>query len=247
MEQFGLNRVLWIPAAKPPHKLGKKLAPDHSRLAMTLLATVGRPGWQVLPLEFNRSGPSYTYDTLLEVPEWIQRNLKTKSEGGIAPRKRKLELYLIIGSDNLPGLPGWKNAEDVIAIAQPIVAWREGDPDVLLADLEGKLSPKALERISRGFMRLPPLPHSSTAIRESLAQGIVPDGALNDEVLEYIQEHGLYGWPSPDAPVKSGDSAIVDPAAALLESLAREGSGFDGGADPGALGGESSDTVGDSF
>lgn len=224
MEQFGLNRVLWVPAKRPPHKLDKELAPDHVRLAMTLLATMGHRGWQVLTLEFNREGPSYTYDTLLEAPEWIGRYLKSREDGGLAPRQRKLELYFIIGSDNLPGLPGWKNAEDVISMAQPIIAWRHGDPDKLVAELEGRLSTEALARVARGFMRLPPLPHSSTAIRASLQRGHAPVGALNGEVLEYIQEHGLYGWPLPErsegeARAGAGD---MDPAAALFASLSME-------------------------
>ena len=103
---------------------------------------------------------------------------------------------MILGSDNLPGLPGWKNAEDVIAMAQPIVAWREGDPEEHLAALEGRLSDKAITRLRAGFLRLPPLPQSSTEIRASLARGDVPEDALEREVLEFIAEKGLYGWPA---------------------------------------------------
>lgn len=206
-EAFQLERVLFIPAAQPPHKLGKQLAAPHLRLAATMIATALEPSWDVLAIELARDGPSYTYDTLLEVPEHLKFRLVTKKDGGIARRRRDLELFLIIGSDNLPGLPGWRNVEDVLALAQPIVVWRGhppgqgGDedspdsPESVLDKLEGRLSETALARLRRGFISLPPNPLSSTAIRESLARGVLPEGALHPEVAEFLLEQDMYEWP----------------------------------------------------
>ncbi|MEM8711180.1 MAG: nicotinate-nicotinamide nucleotide adenylyltransferase [Planctomycetota bacterium] len=201
---FNLERVLFIPAAQPPHKLNRQLAEPHLRLAATLIATALEPSWEVLALELGRDGPSYTYDTLLEIPDVLRYRLVPKKDGGIAKRKRDLELFLIIGSDNLPGLPSWRNAEDIVALAQPIVIWRgpsEGDPEgttpeTLLEALGGQLSDAAIERICRGFLALEPYPMSSTEIRGALARGEVPRGAVDDEVLEFLLEHGMYGWPA---------------------------------------------------
>jgi nicotinate-nucleotide adenylyltransferase len=195
MERFDLERVLWIPAGRPPHKPDRALAPAHMRLAMTMMATVGTRGWDVWPGELERPGPSFTYDTLLEVPEIIAPRLTPKEEGGLARRRRELELFLIIGSDNLPGLPGWRNAEDVLALARPIVAWRGGDPEELLDSVRGRLSEAALARLRRGFMELPPIPFSSTKIRAALARGEAPVAELPPDVLSFIVEKGLYGWP----------------------------------------------------
>ena len=192
---FGIERTLWIPAARPPHKLGGDLADPAQRLAMALIATASRPDWEVSTMELEREGHSFTYDTLLEVPERVRRHLVPKKDGGIARRRRELELYMVLGSDNLGGLPGWKNAEDVLAIARPIVAWREGDPDEHLAALQGRLPEASIERLREGFLRLPPLPQSSTSIRAALAEGRLPEGALPREVAEFIVEKGLYGWP----------------------------------------------------
>lgn len=200
-EAFQLERVLFIPAAQPPHKQGRELAEPHLRLAATLIATALEPSWEVLAIELAREGLSYTYDTLLEVPEHLKFRLVTKKEGGIAKRKRDLELFLILGSDNLPGLPGWHKAEDVLALAQPIVVWR-GDPtdggatpESLVASLEGRLSPKAVERLRQGLITLPPFEMSSTDIRAALGQGILPENAMHPEVLEFLLEQGMYGWP----------------------------------------------------
>lgn len=195
MEQFDLERILWIPAGRPPHKLDRELAPDHMRLAMTMLATVSTDGWDVWSGELDRSGPSYTYDTLLEAPDIVKPRLTPRAEGGLAKARRELELFLIIGSDNLEGLPGWRNAEDVVAIAQPIVAWRDGDPDELLESVRGRLSDVAVERLRAGFMRLPPVSCSSTEIREALGRGEAPADVLHEEVLEFILAKGLYEWP----------------------------------------------------
>ena len=154
-EAFQLERVLWIPARRPPHKPDRVLAEDHMRLAMTLLATAHRPRWTVLDLELSRPGASYTYDTLLEIPEHLARYTSPRTEGGFADRRRELELFLIIGSDNLPGLPGWRNAEDVLRIARPIVVLREGTREAHLAGVRGRMSAEALERIEAGFLELP--------------------------------------------------------------------------------------------
>lgn len=211
-DAFRLERVLWIPARRPPHKPDRILAEDHMRLAMTLLATAHRPRWTVLDLELSRPGQSYTYDTLLEIPEHLARYTSPRSEGGFAERRRELELFLIIGSDNLHGLPGWRNAEDVLRLARPIVVLREGTRDAHLADLRGRMSMDALERIEAGFLELPPLPQSSTVIREALARGEMPDGALAPEVEDFIRGKGLYGFPAAPAggALPRGDGRTAD-------------------------------------
>ncbi|MEL6904694.1 MAG: nicotinate-nucleotide adenylyltransferase [Planctomycetota bacterium] len=220
-EAFGLERVHWVPARRPPHKLDRVLASDTFRYAMTLIATIGEPSWEVLTLELTREGPSYTYDTLLEIEDRARPLVTPKKDGGKARRRRELELYLIIGSDNLPGLPGWKNAEDVLRIARPIVVWRGGQtPAEHVAALAGRLPEEAVERICEGFIELPPLPYSSTEVREALAQGQVPEGALHHEVLEFLVEKGLYDWPDsvpcppdPRPPVVSRFQPPPDPEA----------------------------------
>ena len=194
---FELERIFWIPARRPPHKPDHELADDALRMAMAMIATVHEPSWEVLDVELEREGPSYTYDTLLALEDVAKRYTLPRKEGGLARRRRDLEMFLIIGSDNLPGLPGWRNAEDVLAIAQPIVVWRgDGDPEAMLEGLEGRLSEEALARVRRGFLEVPPNPHSATEIRAALARGEVPEGALEHEVLEFIAANGLYGWPA---------------------------------------------------
>ena len=221
-EAFQLERVLFIPAAQPPHKQGRQLAEPHLRLGATMIATALEPSWEVLAIELAREGLSYTYDTLLEIPDHLKFRLVTKKDGGIAKRKRELELFLILGSDNLPGLPGWHNVEDILSMAQPIVVWRGdesgdgGTAESSITELEGRLSSKAIERLRKGLISLPPYPMSSTEIRSSLAEGILPEGAMDPEVLEFLLEQGMYGWPE-DAhnpfipePVPQDEEDVID-------------------------------------
>jgi nicotinate-nucleotide adenylyltransferase len=180
---FQLQRVLWVPAAVPPHKQDRTLAPGPLRLAMLYLATAERASWSVSEEELAREGTSYTFDTVRVAP----RLFDVPASG--------LDLHLVLGSDNLPGLPHWYCVHELLERVQPIIAWRDGDPDEHLAGLQGKLPPEHLAKLARGFMRLPPLEVSSSDVRARLARGEDCSGLVPDLVLDLIQEHGAYGWP----------------------------------------------------
>lgn len=178
-EAFQLDRVVFVPAAKPPHKPDRILAPEADRLAMLELVCGSEPTWCTSCLEFRRAGPSYTLDTVSELAAEI-------GEPGSST------IFMILGSDNLPGLPDWSRVEELLARVRPIVVFREGVDESALRELEGRLSPAVLERLRSGFLRLPPVVASSTAIREQVTgqQEVLPE--LSMEVREYIREKGLY-------------------------------------------------------
>lgn len=186
---FGLDRVIFTPAATPPHKIGKALAPGGARLAMLEIATANEPRWEVSDLELSRAGTSFSVDTL--------RSLVAEHGGGSG--EAGAEIFMIIGSDNLPGLPGWKSVAEVLTLAQPIVAWREGTPDGHLLAMEGKLPGELIGRLSAGFMRLPPLPDSATELRARIAAGVIRADELPDGVFDYIVRERLYGVDSREA------------------------------------------------
>jgi len=186
-DHFALDQVIFMPAATPPHKVGKELAPGSARLAMLECATAEDPTWEVSDVELRRAGTSFTVDTLRSLSQD-----RCTGEGGA-------ELFMIIGSDNLPGLPGWREVEEVLTLAQPIIAWREGTPDGHLADLAGRLPESLIERLREGFMELPPLPESATEIRARIATGTLEGTELPATVLEVIEREGLYGIGSTEA------------------------------------------------
>jgi len=176
---FRLDRVIFVPAARPPHKPGRVLANPADRLALLELVCAQEPTWYTSDLEFHREGPSYTADTLRELPSAVGE-------------AEDCELFLILGSDNLPGLPDWSRVEELLSAARPIVVFRAGVDESSLAQLAPRLSPIALERLRAGFLDLPPVEASSTAIRElRLTQDEMPL-ELPPDVWEYIREKGLY-------------------------------------------------------
>ena len=175
-EAFELERVLFVPARRPPHKPDTQLAPDDQRLAMLELATADRADWSVDPCELGRVGPSYTIDTVRDL------------ERRLAPA----ELWMIVGSDNLPGLPDWSRVEELLDAVQPIVIFRQGTSREVLSTLAGRLSARALERLKRGFLDLEPVVASSTDLRHSLGEGESEPLDLPPTVWEYIRSRGLY-------------------------------------------------------
>jgi nicotinate-nucleotide adenylyltransferase len=172
-----LDRVCFVPAARPPHKPGRRLAGGAHRVALLDLLIAGEPELSIDPRELGRDGPSYTIDTLREIL------------AEAPPGSR--ELFLILGTDNLKGLDSWREIEEILGLAQPIVIYREGDPEGLLQDLEG-LSDGALQRLRSGLVRRPPVEASSTDLRIRLGAGEAPGISLPKALGEYIQREGLY-------------------------------------------------------
>lgn len=174
---FDLGRVLFMPAAVPPHKLDVRLAPGADRLAMIRLAIADRPEYDASDLELERSGPSYTVDTV--------RSLVTQDN----------DVHLILGSDNLPGLPGWHAVRELLELATPVIVWRAGDPPGVPAQVSEALGPRLAARLEAGFLELPPGPGRATHLRAALARGERDLEDLPHGVEEYISERGLYRTP----------------------------------------------------
>jgi nicotinate (nicotinamide) nucleotide adenylyltransferase len=143
-EILDLERVLFVPAASPPHKPATALAPARHRFEMTRLAVAEHPRFEVSDVELRRSGPSYTVDTL----------------EALAPRG---DLHLIIGSETFLDLLSWREPRRVAALARLVVVPRTGggfDPESALAQkvlmevgLGGFVSPSP----SAGAQKWPPL------------------------------------------------------------------------------------------
>jgi len=102
------------------------------------------------------------------------------------------ELALIVGSDNLRGLPDWRGVHDLLELVRPVVVHRSEHPEELLVDLEGRLEARELAALRNGFLRLPPVDCSSTELREKLARGEALGDALPPGVEARIRELGLY-------------------------------------------------------
>ncbi len=105
-EQLGLDEVLFVPAADPPHKTRRITAAGH-RLAMVRLATAGNPAFRVSAIEIERGGRSYTVDTL--------RALRARLPAGSG-------LTLLVGLDAFCEIGTWKEYRTLFALAD-LAVW----------------------------------------------------------------------------------------------------------------------------
>jgi nicotinate-nucleotide adenylyltransferase len=172
---FGLDHVLLVPAARPPHKPDRILADGAQRLAMLAALCRTDPFLSPWGVELERSGPSYTVDTL--------RALRA----AVAP---PTALYFLMGADNLPGFPGWREVETIVRLAQPVVVPRRSGLSAPAVD-PGGLSSFARVRLAIGMLRGEPVEVSSTELRAQLSRGETP-AALPPAVAEYLRGHPVY-------------------------------------------------------
>ncbi len=171
-EALGLERVLFVPAASPPHKPGRPVTPPGDRLAMVTLAIAGNPAFAVSDLEVRRGGASYTVDTLEAL----------RAEGLAEP-------WLILSSEALALLPEWRDPRRVLALARLAVVPRSGF-DPLGPDWVERHFPGAVERVR--FLPGPLLPISGSVVRRRARAGRSVRYLVPDAVAAYLAEHRLY-------------------------------------------------------
>jgi nicotinate-nucleotide adenylyltransferase len=167
-----LERVIWVPAGRPPHKTGQIVSKDRDRLAMLELAIAGSANDEISTIEVDRSGPSYTADTL-EI---------------LAERFSPARLFFLMGEDSLRDLPTWHDPERLLRVAELAVAARPG----VEADLESVA--RHVPAVQRRVHLVPTkeIELSSSEIRRRVRENEPIHGLVPWPVERYIREHGLY-------------------------------------------------------
>ena len=173
-EIFALDEILFIPAARPPHKLGKPVTDEHHRLAMTTLATRSNKFFRVSDMELKRTGLSYTLDTMNELHKTFGSST---------------ELFFIIGADSLADLSKWHASRELVRKCHFIATTRQG-VDVDFSAVESFFGATAREHIHR--VTTPGLEISSTDIREKARLGRSIKYLVPEVVEEYILREKLY-------------------------------------------------------
>jgi nicotinate-nucleotide adenylyltransferase len=179
-EQAALDRVVFVPAAVPPHKRDRVLAAPEHRLEMLRLATGGHDAFAVSTVELDRGGVSYTVDTLAAL-------------GAAHPGA---DLRIVLGPDALAELPTWREPARIVDLALPLAVERESLDDVaaLVADarLAAVLGRERLERVVAERVRMPAIGIRATALRAAVAEGRSIRFLAPRAVERYIATHGLY-------------------------------------------------------
>jgi nicotinate-nucleotide adenylyltransferase len=174
--QLELDRVEFVPTARPPHReIDDDPGPD-VRLEMCELAVAGDERFSVSRIELDRDGPSYTVDTLRTLHEANPDD----------------ELFLLLGADQAERLPTWHEPEAVLELATVGAVERVGFSKNAIVIKLSRL--KGAQRLR--FLEMPLIQVSSSSVRRRVSRGQSVRYLVPDEVARYIEEKGLYGTPA---------------------------------------------------
>lgn len=204
---FGLDRIIFVPAARPPHKEEVVVASALHRYEMVSLATVFTPYFTVSPIELTRPGKSYSVETLRELQKMYGSNTS---------------LYFVVGVDAFLEMSGWRQARELFSLARVIVTarpgWRLDEVERLLTSEQRKIlgNPRFRylkisgidpERVEREFdprrvllVEVVSLDIASREIRDLVEQGRSIRHLVPDTVAAYMAKNRLYQRPQRGRP-----------------------------------------------
>lgn len=169
-DEFGLQRVLIVPAGQPPHRHAHPAAGYEHRYRMVALACRADERFVPSRLEApeNPRQPHYSIDTIRKVR---------------AEMKPGESLFFVIGGDAFAEIASWHRWREVLNLVEFIVVNRPG---------QGSPPKGVPERAKVHWLGSVNVPISSTEIRHRLRFGQAVDDWLTPEVADYIRKHGLY-------------------------------------------------------
>jgi nicotinate-nucleotide adenylyltransferase len=196
---FGLDRIVFVPAARPPHKDEAVVASALHRYEMVSLATVFTPYFSVSSVELNRPGKSYSVETVRE----FQRRYGAGTT-----------LYFIVGVDAFLEMSEWREARELLALTRLVVAarpgWRLDEVERLLTPEQRRIlgeptftyckvadvRPQRVEREASArevrLVELVSLDIASREIRQLVETGRSVRHLVPDTVAAYMSKNRLY-------------------------------------------------------
>jgi nicotinate-nucleotide adenylyltransferase len=175
-EALGLERVLLVPAASPPHKPDRPVTSPEHRLAMAELAIAGNPAFSTSSIEVERGGASYTVETL-----------EALARAGIE------DPWFILSAEALAEFPAWRRPGRILELCRLAVVPRGGH-EMLDGTWVREHFPGREARFA--FLSGPLLPISGSVVRRRAAAGRSVRYLVPDAVARYIADHDLYSEPA---------------------------------------------------
>ena len=165
LEQAPLDKIIWIPCHRAPHKPLEPDALPEERARMVQLAIGDNPAFQISRLELDRPAPSYTIDTIRQIQEEFQG--------------QSAEWHFLIGSDAVRDLPSWRQINLLRTLVRFLVIPRPG---------------RSIDSIPQDATRLHvrTLDISASEIRQRIREGRSIRYLVPEPVRLYIEEQGLY-------------------------------------------------------
>ena len=169
---FDLSEVIFVPTGQPPHKMEGRVSPAEHRYMMTVLATVDCPYFSVSRIEIDKTGKSYTIDTL--------RQLKSM------PEYADTEFYFITGLDAVMDIVSWKNPEEIMSMCKFVAVNRYGYAYKRMEELPDKLKSAIIS------LEIPLLAISSTELRDRIRRDRSIRFLVPPSVEHFIRKYSLY-------------------------------------------------------
>ncbi len=169
--RFGLEKVIFMPCGRPPHKKDYAVTKAEHRFEMTRLAIEGNSDFEVSRLEMDRPGPSYAIDTIMEL-----RQLYLQAD-----------IHFITGADAILEILTWKEPECLRDMCKLVAVSRPGYD---LATFEKRVGEDFASSVH--FLNVPGVSISSTEIRRRAAQKAPIRYLLPEGVRSYIERESLY-------------------------------------------------------
>jgi len=168
MEELSLTKVLFLLSARPPHKETGAIASWQDRLEMVRLAVEENPLFQVSELEIQRSGPSYTVETMDQLQLTYGHSYR---------------IFFVVGADSILEIFTWRHPEQLLESRSLVIVPRPG------CDLN-QIDPRVAEKVT--LLQTPLIEISSTDIRQRVGRGRSIRYLVPDRVAEYIARRHLY-------------------------------------------------------
>lgn len=198
-EDFELDEVLFVPSNEPPHKDRPDLTAATHRYAMVIAATLHNPAFSPSPVEVNRTGKSYSVETVRSLEEQLGA---------------ETEMFFVAGLDSFLAIQTWKSFEELLDLCHFVVVARPGNSfervlEVLpkrfhprVIDARGRHAEKADQDSGSTVSEGAPwriylsdavfLDVSATEIRARARAGRSIRYRVTPEVEQYVQTNGLY-------------------------------------------------------
>jgi len=158
-----LDRIIFVPAKIPPHKIGHNILPAKERYKMVKLAIKGTPYFRISDYEIKSKGTSYSVKTLKAFRKKFGENAS---------------LFFITGSDSLSQIRAWKHLDRIMELADFVAARR---PGYRITRVKGA-----------SIIDIPVMGISSSAIRQRIKKGLSIKRLVPGPVYKYINKKGFY-------------------------------------------------------
>ncbi len=176
-EQGRLDEVWFVPAPRPPQKDGRSITRFDVRVEMLELAIAGNASFRVDPLERDRTGPSFTVDTLIELHR----------------RAPEHAYALIVGGDALADLPLWRDPRGIVSRAELLVMARPGSAPITEGGLRRSLAMTDADELRLHVVTAPLIDIASRDIRRRVAERRSVRYLLPRAIEVFVRERRLYG------------------------------------------------------